>query len=156
MNWRPVLGYEAEYKVSDSGEVFSVRSNRLLKPLLCSNRRGSPYRYVDLMRNGQRKRFKIAYLVLREFFGERPKGMDINHKDGSKMNDALHNLEYCTRSANMLHAFSLGLIIRQGRKDRDFSAMGRKSLQSSKRLPNGRFGARQVPHKGIAACLTTT
>jgi len=38
-----------------------------------------------------------------------PNGREINHKDGNKQNNAISNLEYCTRSENILHAYKYGL-----------------------------------------------
>lgn len=40
--------------------------------------------------------------------------MQVNHKDGVRSNNAVSNLEYCTRSENMKHAHAIGLQSNRG------------------------------------------
>ena len=51
----------------------------------------------------------IHLLMAVTFLGEKPSGMEVNHKDGNKKNNRPENLEYVTRSYNMKHAFESGL-----------------------------------------------
>jgi hypothetical protein len=37
--------------------------------------------------------------------------LDVNHKDGNKLNNELSNLEWVTKSANTKHAHDTGLIL---------------------------------------------
>ena len=37
------------------------------------------------------------------------KGLEVNHKDGNSQNNSADNLEWCTHSENMFHAYSTGL-----------------------------------------------
>lgn len=34
---------------------------------------------------------------------------EVNHKDGNKCNNVADNLEWCTKSENMIHAYKMGL-----------------------------------------------
>jgi hypothetical protein len=46
-------------------------------------------------------------LVATEFIGPRPKNIQVNHKDGNKLNNHLSNLEYVTCLQNIRHAINV-------------------------------------------------
>jgi hypothetical protein len=101
----PVKGFESRYKISSTGEVYSIKAKRLLKPRL--NNRG--YLCVELWVNYQRKAAKVHRLVA-ETFVENPNNFkEVNHKDGNKLNNSANNLEWCSRSQNVKHAYAIGL-----------------------------------------------
>lgn len=57
------------------------------------------------------KAFRVHILVAKGFLGEHenPK-IEINHKDGNKLNNNIKNLEYVTHKENTIHAHKTGLI----------------------------------------------
>lgn len=98
--WKPVLGYENNYEVSDIASVRNVSTGKILKPRLMPN----GYHSVSLCVSGKCTRYTLHRIVCEAFLGERPYGHEINHKDGNKINNNLSNLEYLTPKENMHHA----------------------------------------------------
>jgi hypothetical protein len=62
-----------------------------------------------LDRNGRYTSRSIHSLIAEAFYGIRQPGQDINHIDGNILNNNITNLEYCTHSDNILHAYRMGL-----------------------------------------------
>lgn len=92
--------------VSNLGRVKRVKSGRIKRPQLGT----TGYYAVTLSFNGKPKIYRIHTLVAYAFLGARPDGAEINHKDGNKLNNCADNLEYCTRSENIKHAYAHGLM----------------------------------------------
>jgi hypothetical protein len=67
------------------------------------------YVYVVLSKNGQTKNCRVHLLIATTFLGKKTDGLQINHIDGDKSNNSPENLEYCTQSENMKHAYKNGL-----------------------------------------------
>jgi hypothetical protein len=116
--WRPVVGYEGLYEVSDHGRVRRVaagggaRVGRILRFGMSAHPgedASKGYRTVVLYQSGKPRRFKVHLLVAGAFLGTRPAGHECNHKNGVKTNNRLSNLEWITKQANMQHAFRLGI-----------------------------------------------
>lgn len=103
---QPIKNYPG-YFIDEEGEVFSTKSNKVLSTHIDS----WGYRFVTLHSCGKGKCIKIHKLVAETFIGDRPEGLQINHRDGNKLNNNVNNLEYCTPSQNTKHAFSNGLAI---------------------------------------------
>jgi len=56
-----------------------------------------------------RKRY-LVHSIVANLLIEKTAGMnEVNHIDGDKCNNAADNLEWTTRSGNLLHAFAIGL-----------------------------------------------
>lgn len=121
--WRPVVGYEGFYEVSNMGRVRSVPrtvmhsrngpmklNSRVLRP----NTHPAGHRMVDLRRDGESYMAKVHRLVLEAFAGPAPDGYDGCHNDGDPNNNRAENLRWDTHGGNMRdrywHARNPGMI----------------------------------------------
>ena len=104
--WKTIKDY-TNYEISNFGNVKNKKRNSLMK-LDVDN---SGYQYVDLYKNGKRKRFKVHRLVAIAFVtNPDPTNFDIvNHIDGNKLNNIPSNLEWTNHSGNSKHATENGL-----------------------------------------------
>lgn len=96
--WKIVPGLP-HYAVSDHGRIKVVQGERkgiILNPNIGNN----GYKRVNFWNNGNRKQFLVHRLILLAFVGPCPKGMEVAHFDGDKLNNNLSNLRYTTRSEN--------------------------------------------------------
>ena len=92
-----------EYIVDSDGYVLSKRFGTPLKYSI--NMHG--YAMVNLMINGKRKGLAVHTAVARTFLNGYQDGLQVNHKDGNKLNNNLDNLEWVTGSENMQHAVNV-------------------------------------------------
>ena len=86
--WKPVVGYEGLYMVSNWGRVKSMNyrhsgKERILKPLTNS----SGYLLVKLCKDGKAKAFTVHRLVAEAFLPNTDNLPLINHKDECKTNN---------------------------------------------------------------------
>lgn len=95
--WKPILGYENLYNISNLGNVFSIQSKRNIKPT--KNSKG--YLIVGLCKNKKRKSCLVHRLVAEAFIDNPNKFPEINHKDENPLNNTITNLEWCTHKYNM-------------------------------------------------------
>lgn len=93
MIWRDIPGFPG-YQASDDGRVRSARG--VLKPWTSSG-----YLTVGLRRNGRTVKVNLHRLVLLAHVGEPTGPVDGCHRDGDRLNNALSNLYWGTRSQNI-------------------------------------------------------
>lgn len=106
--WKDVKGYEDLFQVNENGDIFSIRTGKILKPTIGNK----GYRYISTKvggRNGQCIAFKISRAVADAFLPNPSNLPVVNHLDGDKGNDAVSNLEWTTYEGNTKHAWSMGL-----------------------------------------------
>lgn len=111
--WKPVIGYEGLYLVSNTGNVKSIAKNKVFA--LCYDNYGYPI--VSLTKNKKAKTKTVHRLVALAFIPNPDKKPQVNHIDGNKSNNSVENLEWATNRENVVHSFKqLGRIgVRGGR-----------------------------------------
>lgn len=134
--WRPVVGY-AGYEVSDSGFVRSHHGKNGVRYLKCIK---SKYGYscINLYKNGKIKQFFVHRLVWEAFNSPVPYGMQLDHIDGDKTNNALSNLRCVTPKENTNNPVTRkrqldGIAARE--TDKDFIIKRREGIKKSHSKP---------------------
>jgi hypothetical protein len=110
-SWRPIPSLDGIYEASDAGTIRravggpGTRAGRLL------SRRRMPSGYLTCSPwVGNRGHPRLVHrLVAEAFLGPCPEGQEVNHRNGFKVDNRPVNLEYVTRSANLLHRASGGV-----------------------------------------------
>ena len=119
--WLPVVGYEGIYEVSDQGRVRLSADRHGCKAgkVMSSRLNNSGYLMVDLRKGDTRSTFLVHRLVRIAFSRQYPIGMlEVNHKNGIKIDNRLENLEWCSHSDNLRHAHENGLHSENGETSR--------------------------------------
>ena len=106
--WKPVVGWEGRYEVSNLGNVRNCRTGKLRS----FNLTPEGYEWLTLTRYEDHKRTQKWYTVhslVANAFLPNPSGLpEIDHKDGNRVNNKVDNLEWVTRSENQRRARSGG------------------------------------------------
>ena len=98
-----VLDY---YSITPIGRIYHKYLGRFLKPGIS----GSGYLFVELSTMKGPKPIQLHRLVMLSFnYIPGCENLQVNHIDGNKHNNDLRNLEWCSCSYNILHAYSNGL-----------------------------------------------
>ncbi len=110
--WKPVVGYEGLYEVSDQGRVRSldrvvlvrrrdkVHSKPLRGRVLRPASKDGEYLCVNLCKDCRTKTFAVHALVLTAFNGIKPEGRECCHWNGNPADNRLENLRWDTPKAN--------------------------------------------------------
>lgn len=111
--WKDIPNYEGHYQASNLGRIKSLkRKGRILKQGISHN----GYLSVVLSKNGKVKTYRVHRLICNTFIDNHFNKPEINHIDGNKKNNKISNLEWCTCSENMIHAYSTGIFKASGPK----------------------------------------
>jgi len=107
---KAIPAYEGLYSVTDDGRIFSVRSDKFIKPFHKKGKKGEDsYLRIALQNCGEIKRFFVHRLVAMAYVDNTDDKPFVNHIDGDVMNNVSDNLEWCTQSENQNHAYATGL-----------------------------------------------
>ena len=107
-------GLKGEYTIDEDGNIFDVANNRYKRCYV--NAKG--YLFCSFRINGRAKTRFVHRLVLMTFNPvEGMENLQVNHIDGNKQNNNISNLEWCTQSENILHAYRLDLMSVEGTRN---------------------------------------
>lgn len=99
--------YGKYFSVSENGEILSKRTNKLLK--LRKTKSGYQIFVMSNIDDKKRVCFYVHKMVAETWIENPENKPEANHIDGIKTNNNVSNLEWVTRSENMLHAYKTGL-----------------------------------------------
>jgi len=97
--YRDIPGFEGLYAVSNYGNVWSHKRNRLLR----TGPDGSQYLTVGLMKNSKRNAMRVHILVAMAFLDHIPDGTHkvvVDHRNNDRSNNNLSNLQLTTNRHN--------------------------------------------------------
>lgn len=118
--WKDVPEYNGMYQISNLGNIKSQHYNRMngQKPgkLLKSTLMKNGYVSLELRMNDTNKRHLVHRLIAEVFIPNPNNKPNVNHINGIRNDNRIDNLEWCTQSENILHAFKRGTKIPTGPK----------------------------------------
>jgi hypothetical protein len=105
VRWAPVVGFEGLYEVCTTGKIRNKKKETMKQgikrtPCTC-------YKVVHLWKDG-RYYTKYVHRLIAEAFIPNPENLEfINHRDEDGTNNAIDNLEWCTREYNVNYGTAL-------------------------------------------------
>lgn len=107
--WRPVVGYEGFYEVSNLGNVrsiavYSYKYKRVIQrrvpTIKVQETTHDGYKRVTLCYYGKKKHWMVHRLVALAFIPNQDNLPEVNHRNENTANNYVSNLEWCSRTYN--------------------------------------------------------
>jgi Trp operon repressor len=154
--WRPVVGWEQRYQVSNCGRVRSLdrldsagrpRKGKLIKPFI--NEKGCPL--VSLWVDAKAYTYKVSQLVAAAFLGP-ANGRMVLHWDDVKEHNHLSNLRYGTSKENHADMIRNGIMPR-GTDKPSCKLSEQRVLVIRRMMANGVAQRHIAKHFGVSEAL---
>lgn len=94
---RDVKGYEGLYGVTSCGRVWSYRRQKFLTPYTD----GNGYLKVKLLKDSEKKQYKVHRLVAEVYIPNPDNLPDVDHIDNNKTHNYVNNLQWITHKDNV-------------------------------------------------------
>ena len=109
--WLPIKDYEGLYEISNFGRVkyLPTVANKYTEAIKVHQKSTVGYPCIMLSKNGGTKTFTIHRLIATMYIPNPINLGYVNHKNGIKTDFRIENLEWSTKSADVLHAIRTGL-----------------------------------------------
>lgn len=141
--WKPIVGYEGLYEVSNFGRVKglermvkgrygNLRFQKETMRKIQINNRG--YCTVRLCKDGNYKYYFVHRLVAEAFIPNDDKTLEVNHKDEDKLNNYAFNLEWVTRKENMNYGNTQNKIHNKPTKENKYQKSKRNQIRKQREL----------------------
>ena len=140
LEFREIEGF-SRYRVNILGEVYNIEKNKFVNSYID--------RIISLWdKNLKKTKTKLIHRLIAQAFIPNPdpdKLIQINHKDGNKLNNTISNLEWCTNQQNAIHAHKIGLKVGLIGEDNSNSKLSEKQiLEIRSRYENGNILQREL------------
>lgn len=97
---------DSKYSITEDGKIYSHYRHKFMSPE--TDRYG--YLRITLYTSANKKKHYLIHRLVGLQFLPNPDNLpQINHKDGNKLNNSISNLEWCSASYNIEHAYMTGL-----------------------------------------------
>jgi hypothetical protein len=103
--WKPIIGWENYYLISNHGRVKSLLTDKILRPY-CNKKTSHGYLQVTLY---YPKKTKKIHRLVAENFLKKVRGKNIvDHKDMNVKNNHIDNLRWCNHKENRYNTNGFG------------------------------------------------
>lgn len=108
--WLKIPGF-SRYEASNTGKLrsLSYKLEKKIKEIKPALTRDGYLKTMLLRDDGKYCTHRVHWFVTLTWFGIRPDGHEVNHKNGDKTDNSVNNIEYVSHSYNVLHSFKMGL-----------------------------------------------
>lgn len=124
--WKPVVGYEGYYEVSNLGNVRSLKRKGYKNGNLRQGEKTTGYLIVVLYKDGKGTTKSVHRLVAKAFIPNPKNKPQVNHIDSNRKNNKVENLEWVTRAENAQHAYDSGSRVVTEKVKKHCKEMGKK------------------------------
>lgn len=114
--WKPVVGWEGLYEVSNLGRIKSIERYVITKhgyklfikqKIIKQTTSNCNYKRVQLNKNGKGKSYNVHRLVAQAFLSNYNENLQVNHINGIKGDNNVLNLEMVTPKENQWHSYHI-------------------------------------------------